>query len=84
MIAPLVLFTLALADNILVGLDLGAENAHVVLLGGQFSFHVVRSQTGTQSIPSLVVLNGPRRYSGYEAYQKVLSSILVLLYPHFC
>ena len=77
------LFSLITAENILAGLDLGAENAHIVLLGGPHSFHVVRTASGKVSIPSLVVLNGKRRYVGDEAYQKVCIDhfLFIMLIP---
>ena len=62
---------LVFSDDIVVGLDIGAENSHAVILGGQFLFHVLHTPSGKQSIPSIVTINNNRRYSGEEAFQKV-------------
>lgn len=65
------IFTILISSEIILGIDLGTENAHAALLGGKFNFHVLQTQSGKRSFPALVVLEKVRRYCGEEAFQKV-------------
>ena len=58
-------------SDIIIGLDIGSENSHTVLFGGDFNFKVLPTKSGKDSSPSIVTLDKILRYAGEEALPKV-------------
>ena len=70
-ISVILLLILSINADIVVGIDFGAENAHAVLLGDEFRFHVLQTQSGKRSFPALSSIGKNRRFNGEEALSMV-------------